>query len=152
MPEARARGLIVRSVGDEVLVYDTDNNKVHCLNRAAALVWQECDGARTVADVATAVAVELEAQVDADLVWYALRQLERHDLLCTSATSVPIASMSRRDFAQKLGAVAAAIAVPTVIALSAPSAARAATCLPSGSACTSSAQCCSGLCSDGICA
>lgn len=152
MPEARTDGLVVRSIGDELLVFDKDSNKAHCLNRTAARVWQECDGARTVAEVATTLTAEFHAPVKADVVWYALRQLERYHLLCASA-NVPtsIAGLSRREFAHTLG-MAAAIAVPTVIALSAPSAAKAASCLPSGQACTSGAQCCSGLCNGGVCA
>ena len=46
----REDGLIVREVDGETLVYDRRRHKAHCLNRAAALVWRQCDGTTSVAD------------------------------------------------------------------------------------------------------
>ena len=43
-PLARKRGLVVRELPEEVLVYDLDTHKALCLNRTAALVWKCCDG------------------------------------------------------------------------------------------------------------
>ena len=50
-PIARQNGLVVQEMPDEVLVYDLDTNKAHCLNGSAALVWKSCDGNNTVADI-----------------------------------------------------------------------------------------------------
>ena len=50
-PKARQHGLVIQEMPDEVLVYDLDTNKAHCLNRSAALVWRSCDGNNTVADI-----------------------------------------------------------------------------------------------------
>lgn len=43
-PMARQSGLVVQEMPDEVLVYDMDTNKAHCLNQSAAFIWKSCDG------------------------------------------------------------------------------------------------------------
>ena len=48
MPQARTSGLIVKEVDGEILIYDRETNKAHCLNQTAAKVWEHCDGKTTV--------------------------------------------------------------------------------------------------------
>ncbi len=38
-PRSRTEGLVVRQAGEELLVYDLERHRAHCLNRAAAIVW-----------------------------------------------------------------------------------------------------------------
>jgi hypothetical protein len=40
----------------ELVVYDPRTHELHHLNASAALVWQHCDGRRTVDDIAAAIA------------------------------------------------------------------------------------------------
>ena len=40
----------------ELVVYDPTTHELHHLNASAALVWQHCDGHRTVDDIAAAIA------------------------------------------------------------------------------------------------
>ena len=40
LPAAREEGLIIQEMADEVLVYDRERYKAHCLNQTAALVWR----------------------------------------------------------------------------------------------------------------
>ena len=47
----RSVDLIVDTIGDELLVYDTSNNRAHSLNKNAAAVWKACDGTRTAEDM-----------------------------------------------------------------------------------------------------
>ncbi len=152
MPQARTSGLIVKAVDGEVLIYDQERNKAHCLNETAAHVWKYCDGATTLEAACRALSLELELPVDERLVRYALDQFAADHLLETRAEmpAFMIPGLNRRQMVRTLG-VAAAVAVPLVTSILAPTPAQAATCLPSGSACTGSAQCCSGLCST-ICA
>jgi hypothetical protein len=151
-PQARVKGLIIKDFSDETLVYDTDRDKAHCLNQTAALVWKRCDGKTSVADIARQLQAELHSPISEKMVWYALAQLDRYHLLQEHlALPAELAQMSRREFIQK-SKIAAAIAVPVIISVTAPTAAQAASCLPSGSACTMSSQCCSGLCVAGFCA
>lgn len=151
-PLARKEGLVVKDVGDEVLVYDLGRNKAHCLNRTAALVWQHADGRNDVNDIANLVSLDLNTTIDEKVVLYALSQLNNDHLLETAgAIPAAVRGLTRREAVRALG-IAAVVAVPVVSSIIAPTPAQAATCLPTGSTCTSSAQCCSGLCNAGTCA
>ena len=55
-PKARAEGVVVRELDEEVLVYDLDTHRAVCLNGAAAAVWRLCDGRRTPDDIRRAAA------------------------------------------------------------------------------------------------
>jgi hypothetical protein len=153
MPQARRAGLIVQEVDSEILIYDQDTNKAHCLNQTAAKVWKYCDGETTLAEACNALSCDLETPVDEKLVWYAVDQFSKHNLLEKSIEppAFIIAGMNRRQLVRTLG-LAAVIAVPLVTSIVAPTPVQAATCLVSGQPCTTSAQCCSGLCSGGVCA
>jgi hypothetical protein len=146
-PRARKQGLVVQELPDEVLIYDRDRDKAHCLNQTAALVWKYCDGKTTVPKMAQRLERDLNtSDVDEKVVWYALDQLSKDHLLEESMVPPAVlAGMTRREMVRALG-VAAVIAVPLVTSIVAPTPAQAATCLPSGSACSSGGQCCSGQC------
>jgi len=153
-PQVRQSGLIVREMDNEILIYDTGNDKAHCLNETAALVWKECDGTKSVAEITRRLSRQLDTKVDERVVWFALKQFDRDHLL-EQQLVMPAALMNgglnRREMVRALG-LAAAVAVPVVTSILAPTAVQAATCLASGQPCTTSAQCCSGLCNSGFCA
>jgi len=154
VPRARTQGLVVHELPDEVLVYDKDRDKAHCLNQTAALVWKYCDGKTTVGSMAQQLERDLNAErVDEKVVWYALDQLGKGNLLDDSVMAPGIlAGMNRRELLRVLG-VTAVVAVPVVASIIAPTPVQAGgSCLPSGQPCGTSAQCCSGLCSGGTCA
>ncbi|HJQ67368.1 MAG TPA: PqqD family peptide modification chaperone [Blastocatellia bacterium] len=148
-PQARSNGLVVEELADEVLVYDLDRDRAHCLNQTAANVWRLCDGKSSPAEIAARLGVELEPAAAQEVVWTAIDQLGRAGLL-DKKVKRPTPSISRRDVMKKI-AVAAAIGVPAVTSVVAPKATHAATCRPSGQSCTASAQCCSGICNAGTC-
>lgn len=151
-PKARKEGLVIRELAEEVLIYDTLTEKAHCLNKTAALVWKYSDGLSSISQIAHSLSLELDAPVDEQLVWFALEQLSKDQLLAEPIEMPQLMhGMTRRQLVRTLG-LAAVIAVPVVTSIVAPTAAQAATCLPPGAACTSSAQCCNGLCSGGTCA
>jgi len=151
MPEARKEGLIVRELSGEVLVYDRDRSKAHCLNSTAALVWQYCDGKTPVSQIARTIESAINVPVDEEVVWLGVEQLNKSKLLKSTTVPSQMSGLSRRDVMKRIG-LAAAVALPVVTSIIAPSAAQAANCLPSGQGCTSSAQCCSQVCSGGMCA
>lgn len=153
MPQARRSGLIIQEVDSEILIYDQDSNKAHCLNQTAAKVWKYCDGETTVADACSALSGELETPVDEKLVWYAVDQFSKDSLLEKEVAppAFIVAGMNRRQMVRTLG-LAAVVAVPLVTSIVAPTPAQAATCLTTGAVCGTSSQCCSGLCSGGVCA
>lgn len=151
VPTARTKGLVIEALPDEVLVYDLDRHHASCLNQTAALVWKHCDGKRTVAQTARLLGKELRAPVDEWVVWYALDQLAKFDLLEERVILPPdlspdLSPLSRQQFLRKIG-IAAAIAVPIIVSIVVPTPMQAASCKASGQSCTSGAQCCSGVCS-----
>jgi len=151
IPDARRQGLLVQEMSDEVLVYDRERNKAHCLNRTAALVWNRCDGNRSVAQIATAISQEINAPVDEDLVWLGVEQLSKAHLLREQAGISGVSSgLSRREVIRRIG-VTAAIALPAVTSIVAPTASQAANCRTAGQSCTTGAQCCSTICNVNVC-
>jgi hypothetical protein len=152
-PQARQEGLIVRELDGEILIYDTGNNKAHCLNQTAALVWKNCDGEKTASEIRRSLSSELGTELDERVVWFALKQFGRDHLL--EERLIPpayvSASLTRREMVRTLG-LAAVVALPLVTSIVAPTAVQAATCLPAGQPCSTSSQCCSGVCSGSTCA
>ncbi len=147
LPQIRVEGLVVDDLPDEVLVYDLDRDKAHCLNRTAALVWRHCDGHSTPSQIKTKLEHDLGVPVDEQLVWLALDQLQRDHLLTEQVGPPPaVANLSRRAMVRRLG-IGAAVAVPLITSIVAPTPVQASTCLPGGAGCTASADCCSKICS-----
>jgi hypothetical protein len=143
VPEARTEGLVVQQLAEEVLVYDQDRHKAHCLNHTAALVWEQCDGQSSVKEIARKLSQETEAEVEAEVVWLAVEQLSRTHLLKEGLARGE--GVSRREVMRRIG-IGAAVGLPIVTSIIAPKATEAANCRPSGAACNAAAQCCSGLC------
>lgn len=120
MPRRRLRGLRIEEFQGEVLVYDLDHHRAHCLNGIAARVWHLCDGTRTVSEIAGQIADTHEAS-DEDLVWRALTELESAGLLSAPAEGLPIEPGRRKALAQ-LGWVAG---IPLVLSIAVPTPASA---------------------------
>jgi len=128
MPQARKDGLIIKALTDEVVVYDLERHEVHCLNRAAALVWRHCDGRTTTAEVVALLRKELKSKADNEVVRLALDGLRKANLLRSTSgrKALPTRRLSRRALIQKLG-VAAVTSLPLITSMLAPQAAAAAT-------------------------
>ena len=151
VPEARTDGLVIQELADEVLVYDLQRHRAHCLNQTAAWVWKHCDGHATVEDLARGLQTELKTPVHEGIVWLALGQLEKDHLLNGRISRPPaVAGLSRRELVGQLGLVAA-IALPLVTSIVSPTPAHAASCVDcasgtnrkAGCFCNSPEQCCS---------
>ena len=113
-PVARKSGLVVQEMPDEVLVYDLNSNKAHCLNETAAKVWKSCDGKTSVSEIAAIFG----KGSNEDLVWLAIDQLNENDLL-ESGMAAKFGGQSRRDVIKKIG-LASVVAVPVIASLVAP--------------------------------
>ena len=151
-PLARKEGLVIQTLPDETLVYDLERDVAHCLNRSASVVWEHCDGQTTTGQIARAVALEIDEAIDERFVWLALDQLRRNNLLAEMPDRPSnMNGINRRTALRALG-LSAAVAVPVVASIIAPTPAQAATCLGGGAACTSPAQCCSFVCNSNVCA
>jgi hypothetical protein len=138
-PEARKEGLVIHELAGEVLVYDLERHKAHCLNKTAALVWERCDGKTSVAQLGQQLENELKTRVEEEVVWLAVDQLDKSRLLKEKTTpDIGRIRLSRRELIKRAG-VGAAIALPLVTSIIAPTAAQAAT------------VCGSVVCSAGVC-
>jgi hypothetical protein len=152
-PTARKNGLVMQEMPDELLVYDTENNKAHCLNQTAAFVWKSCDGNRSVADISNLYGAESGAKISEDLIWLAIDQLSENNLLEKEVKSA-FAGQSRRDVIKKIG-LASVVAIPIVASLVAPKSALAVgSCTCTGSSitkCAANPGCPTNNCSGGLC-
>jgi hypothetical protein len=117
-PIARKNGLVIQEVPNEVLVYDLDTDKAHCLNKTAAAVWRSCDGKNSVSDITRLVEAELGQGLNDDLVWLAIDQLSENALL-EAGIERKFAGQSRREVLKKIG-FASVVAVPVIASLVAP--------------------------------
>lgn len=153
MPQARTEGLLVHELADETLVYDQERHRAHRLNRTAALVWRHCDGRTTTAEMAALLERELNLPAQEQVVWFAVKRLQRARLLGERLPQAMEAnSPSRRELMRRMGmAGALAVLIPLVETIAAPDAAEAASCRANGEACTGNGQCCSHDCSGNIC-
>jgi hypothetical protein len=151
VPVARKEGLVIQEMPDEVLVYDLDTNKAHCLNQTAAFVWKSCDGRNSVADITKLVGADSGNTVPEDLVWLAIDQLSEKNLLANDLKA-NFNGSTRREVIKKIG-LAAVIGIPVVASLTAPTSVMAAV----SCACTVVAECSAlpgcpvNACTGGVC-
>jgi hypothetical protein len=121
---ARKSGLVIQEVPDEVLVYDLESNKAHCLNRSAALVWKSCDGQTSIPEIARIIEAEAGGKVGEDFVWLAIDQLSENQLL-DQEIRANFSGRSRREVIKKIG-LATMVGLPIIASLVAPESAMAA--------------------------
>src|SRR4029079_17713697 len=134
-PMARQNGLVVQEMPDEVLVYDLNSNKAHCLNQSAAFVWKSCDGTNSIEDIVQQFESNGRGKVTEDFVWLAIDQLNENGLL-ENKVAPRFAGTSRRHVLKTIG-LASVVALPVIASLVAPQRALGvATC-----ACASVTQC-----------
>lgn len=148
LPQCRTEQLVIQKTADETLVYDLDRHKAHCLNRAATAVWSRCDGTTTVAEMAEILERDLNIPADEQVVLLAISQLGKAKLLDGPALKLFTGAIpARREVIKRMGLIgAAAMLLPVITSIVAPTAVSAATCLAQGKNCTASAECCSGVC------
>jgi hypothetical protein len=159
---ARKEGLVIQEMPDEVLVFDLETNKAHCLNETAAFVWKACDGKNSVADITKLFGSKSGTSVPEDLVWLALDQLKTKNLIENKdEIVVDYNGMSRREVIRKVG-LASVVALPLISSLVAPPAASAQsqTCVvgppfgtnqANGCNCQGNGNCASNNCVSAIC-
>lgn len=150
-PIARKDGLVVQEMPDEVLVYDLNSNKAHCLNQTAAFVWKSCDGTRSISDINRLMEKEFGGSINEEMIWLAIDLLSKDNLLEQNINS-KFNGLSRREVIKKVG-LTTAVALPVVAMLAFPKVSLAVACPPSicglYSPCgTAGVNCCRGTCAD----
>jgi hypothetical protein len=148
LPLARTNGMVIKEVDNEVLVYDLNRDKAHCLNSGAAAIWRLCDGKTTINGIACALGYVADKKTDEKVIWLGLQDLHRNRLLEDSSWPriVPPTNISRREAVRRIG-LGAAIGLPLVISITAPTAVQAAvSCGARCKSCSTGSECCSGVC------
>jgi hypothetical protein len=129
------------------LIYDLKINKAFSLNETCAMVWAECDGEKSIAEIASTLSRRTKGLVNEEVVWLALETLQKQDLL-TSKDQVQanFNGLSRRQIIKRVG-LASMIAFPAIASVTAPTALMAQSGLrPLFAACSTDSQCASGNC------
>jgi hypothetical protein len=138
-PSARRDGLIVETLGDELLVYDAERDRAHSLNATSAAVWQACDSVGDAAALAEAVTERLGEPVSEEAAWRALSQLDERRLLVGELPRrMTGREYSRRQAVRRMSVIgaSAAFAAPFVKSIVVPTAAQAqASCVEQGGQC-----------------
>lgn len=159
LPMARKEGLVIQELSDELLVYDLNSNKAHCLNQTAAIVWKACDGKNSITEIINNFEKQTGGKVSEDLVWLAIDQLSEKDLF-EEGLPKKFEGQNRRQVLKKIG-LASIIALPIVASITAPTAALAVTCsgivtscigCNDGTPCDVDADMVIGMCVGGFCA
>jgi hypothetical protein len=126
LPKARKDDLVMRQIPGELLVYDLKRHKAFCLNDTAASIWKSCNGKRTVAELAAQLEKNETSPIDDKVIWLALDQLEKSNLLQGNlGRPASFSSVSRRSLLR--AGIATAIALPIVTMIAAPTAQAAGT-------------------------
>ncbi len=68
-------GLTVKDIGGEALLYSADEEAIHILNPTAQLIWELCDGTRTITDMEQTIRTNFFVSTE-----YDVRQDIRHAL------------------------------------------------------------------------
>jgi len=120
-PLARKGTIFSENLPQEVILYDKTSNKVHCLSKTAAAIWESCDGTRTVDDLVHIIEARFGAPSDPAVVLQALAELEKAELLEAGSVTLPDpAFASRREAVGKIAmastALVATLVAPTPVA------------------------------------
>lgn len=134
-PLARSEGLLTRELGAELVIYDRRRGLACTLNPTAATVWRLADGQRTVNELAVGLREQVGDLADEDLVMVTLDRLEEQGLIESGYVRRDAAAtrLDRRRFIRRAGLVgAAALALPVVQSIVAPTPAAAVTACSGG--------------------
>lgn len=122
-PLARKSDIVIQQLDDETLIYDLLTNRAFCLNNTSSFVWQMCDGSQTVDEMSRKLGEHLKTSPDTNIVWLALEQLKKDDLLANAeSVDIHFGGLSRREAIRKVG-FASLVLLPAIASLAAPAAA-----------------------------
>lgn len=114
-PLARKADLTIEDLPSEMVVYDHQRHRIHCLNRSTSFIWQRCDGRTQIKDIAAGLP-EVGLPADLEIVRRALKTLDHAHLLEGETAFSNSELPSRRTLVRRLGLAAgsAAVLLPAV--------------------------------------
>jgi len=119
-PTARKDNIVVQEFDNELLIYDLRANKALCLNPTSAKVWSKCNGLKSIKRIREELERETRSVVTDELVWLALDQLKKQNLI-QEEKEIPSSfeGLSRREVIRRIG-IGSMVALPVIIAMIAP--------------------------------
>jgi hypothetical protein len=124
-PASRQDNIVIQEIRNEILIYDLTKNKAVCLNPTSALIWQECDGTKSVSEISRHLSRQLKSNISEDVVWLALNQFKKADLLTDNEEFItPFDNLTRRQIVKRIG-FASLVALPIISSVIAPTAVNA---------------------------
>lgn len=155
-PISKTKNMVVQEFEKEILLYDLISNKAFCLNETSAMIWQLCDGNKSISEISRQLSKHFKADLDEGVVWLAIEQFKRDELLDkTVPIEIDFGGLSRRQVIKKVG-LASLIALPLISSVVAPNAVMAKSvgialldACPTGSGCESGLFCRN--CNNGSC-
>src|SRR3954463_394590 len=120
-PLSRKTDLVIQELENEILIYDLIKERALCLNETSAFVWQAADGRKSIGEISRLLSAKFETTANKDIVWLALDQLKKENLIANDA-NIPdtFNNMSRRQIVKRVG-LASMVALPLVVSIVAPS-------------------------------
>lgn len=156
-PKARTKNLIISELSDELLIYDLESDKCHCLNKTAYLVWQNCNGKNHLHAIAKKFGASSPKEFTERLTILTLAKLEKAKLIeGENAFQTFVAGIPRREMMRSL-ALSVTVALPIVASVIAPTSISAQSCPPAQlctdfnnvtTCCAGNETCLSGSCCD----
>lgn len=156
-PQAISGDIVIQNIGSELLVYNLKTHRAMSLNTTVACIWELCDGKNSLSLIREQTEKKLKASIPEEAITLALIELSKNDLLITDTLETgakdSLSDMSRRAMIRKIG-MTTAVAIPVVMAITAPKAVHAAsggqTLLPNGASCANDLECQSDCCLGGV--
>lgn len=141
LPKAKNTDIVVQEVGREILIYDLLTNKAYKLNETSAVVFNHCDGLTAFDEL------KRRYRFTDDLIYLALGELNKENLLEDQSFASPLAGISRREAVKRVG-LATMIALPVISSVIAPTSTQAQSIvtLANGQFCSGNNQCTSRQC------
>ena len=104
VPKSRQQNIVVQEVNGELLIYDLNLNKALCLNRPSALIWEACDGERSISEITKIVGEKLKTEINEDFTWLALDKLKKENLMVNpEEITQNFNGLTRREVIRRIG-------------------------------------------------
>lgn len=113
LPKTRTENLLEQNLAGETLIYDLSADKAFNLNETSTIVYKAC------CEDLTFDELKRTSKFADDVIYLALDELKRNNLLIDENYVSPFAGMNRREVIKKVG-LASMIALPIITGLSAP--------------------------------
>lgn len=118
LPVSKTNDVVVQETGDELLIYNLATNRAFALNETSTVVYRACDGETNFEEL------KRRTNFTDDLVYLALDELKRHDLITGYEPRRHFKGLTRREAVRRVG-LASIIALPVISSIVSPAAVNA---------------------------